>query len=302
MSQYKNKNKKIYAIPLLTLLGASVCAVSAMAEGPSPAANQAAPAATNAHPLDNIALQGKVLETMNAGGYTYLQLDSQKGKVWVAIPETKVNVGEEVSSAPGMVMRDFASKTLKRNFESIVFSPGLGAVAATAKVATAEQAAQKQTGSSNFSDALAAEANSDASGTAHSGQAEEGPVMGQNSSPGSAGAVVPSAAVKVEKASGDNGYSVGEIFTQATALDGKTVRVRAKIVKNSRMIMGKNWLHLQDGSGDPAKNQHDLVATTTEEATEGDVVTVQGIVAADRDFGAGYHYQVLLENAKVEKQ
>ena len=80
------------------------------------------------------------------------------------------------------------------------------------------------------------------------------------------------------------------------------MRVRGKVVKNSRMIMGKNWLHLQDGTGEPDKKQHDLVVTTMADATEGEIVTVEGVVAANRDFGAGYNYQVLIENAKVEKQ
>ena len=64
--------------------------------------------------------------------------------------------------------------------------------------------------------------------------------------------------------------------------------------------MGRNWLHLQDGTGDATKQEHDLVVTTTEEAQEGVILTVTGVVAADRDFGAGYRYKVLLENAKVE--
>jgi hypothetical protein len=72
-------------------------------------------------------------------------------------------------------------------------------------------------------------------------------------------------------------------------------------MKISRMIMGKNWLHLQDGTGNPLKNQHDLVVTTTEDAVEGTVVTVEGPLSAERDFGAGYKYDVIVENAKVEK-
>ena len=68
----------------------------------------------------------------------------------------------------------------------------------------------------------------------------------------------------------------------------------------SRQIMGKNWLHLQDGTGNPMKNQHDLVVTTLEEPKEGEVVTIEGVLAADRDFGAGYKYAVIVEDAKVE--
>lgn len=281
----------ILSLSLLALLSAGVCcAMAATQEKPAVDAVTAAEKATQTP--DETALQGKVLETMDAGGYTYLHLDSQRGKVWVAIPETKVAVGEEVSSAPGMIMRNFTSKTLNRTFESIVFSPGLGAVLSDAPAAPAQQ----QNQGDSFSQALEAEAR--AGGNPHAG----GAAMAQGNSVGSAGAIVPSAAIKVDKAPGSDSYSVGEIFAQAKQLDGKKVRVRGKVMKNSRMIMDRNWLHLQDGTGDPDKQQHDLVVTSTDDAAEGDIVTVWGTVAADRDFGSGYSYQVLIENATVEKK
>ena len=118
-------------------------------------------------------------------------------------------------------------------------------------------------------------------------------------SPGSAGAAAAKEAVQVHKAEGENAFQVAEVFAQAKELAGKTVRVRGRVVKVSRMIMGKNWLHLQDGTG--AEGQHDLVVTTTEEARAGEVVTVEGRPAADRDFGMGYRYAVLIEDAKVTR-
>ncbi len=71
------------------------------------------------------ALSGKVVETMDSGGYTYVSLEKNGQKTWVAMPQTKVAVGQEVTCQPGMVMRNFTSKTLKRTFDSIVFSGGL---------------------------------------------------------------------------------------------------------------------------------------------------------------------------------
>ena len=144
----------------------------------------------------------------------------------------------------------------------------------------------------SFADALAKE-----QGTA----SRPAPLQPQgNEAPGSARAVVPQAQLAIDKAEGENALRVAEIFAQAKALNGKTVRVRGKVMKNSRMIMARNWLHLQDGTGDATKQEHDLVVTTTDEAQEGAIVTVTGVVAADKDFGAGYRYRVLLENAKVE--
>lgn len=74
---------------------------------------------------DNQALTGKVIETMNAGGYTYVQIDNSGKNSWVAVPETKVVAGQEITFAPGAVMNNFESKTLKRKFDSIIFSSGV---------------------------------------------------------------------------------------------------------------------------------------------------------------------------------
>lgn len=63
--------------------------------------------------------------------------------------------------------------------------------------------------------------------------------------------------------------------------------------------MGKNWLHLQDGSGDPMKNTHDLVVTTTEEVSGPKIVTIEGTLAAEKDFGAGYKYTIIVEDSTV---
>jgi phosphopantetheine adenylyltransferase len=65
--------------------------------------------------------------------------------------------------------------------------------------------------------------------------------------------------------------------------------------------MGKNWIHLQDGSGDPMKNTHDLVVTTSETAAKDAVVVVEGVLSKDKDFGAGYRYQAIIEDAKISK-
>ena len=71
------------------------------------------------------ALTGKVAETMNSGGYTYICLENNGKKIWVAMPETKVKVGQQVTCQPGMEMKNFTSKTLKRTFDSVIFSGGL---------------------------------------------------------------------------------------------------------------------------------------------------------------------------------
>ncbi len=90
---------------------------------------------------------------------------------------------------------------------------------------------------------------------------------------------------------------MAEIFGNRSNLAGKHVLVRGKVVKFLPQIMGKNWLHLQDGSG--SKGTNDLTVTTGAIAKVGDVVLVNGVVSVDRDFGFGYSYEVILEDAKV---
>lgn len=81
--------------------------------------------AITASSVDNAPLSGKVVETMDSGGYTYALIEKNKQKTWVAVPQTKIAKGQNVSFQPGMEMENFESKTLKRKFERIVFSGGL---------------------------------------------------------------------------------------------------------------------------------------------------------------------------------
>ena len=107
--------------------------------------------------------------------------------------------------------------------------------------------------------------------------------------------------VKVPKASGPNARTVAEIVTKRIELKDKTVLVRGKVVKYTPEVMGKNWIHLRDGSGSAADNTHDVLVTTKDQARIGDVVVAKGVVHTDRDFGSGYSYKVLVEDATLQK-
>jgi len=73
---------------------------------------------------DTSSLSGKVVETMDSGGYTYVRLEKSGEKIWLAVPKMKVIVGQNMSFKPGIVMVNFESKTLKRKFDKIIFSEG----------------------------------------------------------------------------------------------------------------------------------------------------------------------------------
>jgi len=240
------------------------------------------------------AVKGKVLETMDAAGYTYLNLETDAGPKWIAVNQTAVTVGEEVTYMDGMVMQNFFSKTLDRTFPEIVFSGGLVGKGATPPAMPppgpgAETFSQPPgSGAGSFSQALTAESGAAAPGA--------GIVTGSQK------AVVPFAEIKVEKAPGENSYSVAEIFSKSAELNGKTVVVRGKVMKVSPRIMGRNWIHLQDGTGSPDSNTHDLVVTTLQEpAADWDIITMEGVLAANKDFGSGYSYVVIIEDANLKQ-
>ena len=75
-----------------------------------------------------------------------------------------------------------------------------------------------------------------------------------------------------------------------------------KVVKANSSIMGRNWIHIRDGSGAREKKDDDLTVTTQDGAAVGDIVVVKGVVHVDRDFGAGYSYPVVVEDAKVTRE
>lgn len=107
--------------------------------------------------------------------------------------------------------------------------------------------------------------------------------------------------IKVAKASGANTYTVAELISQASSLKDKAVTLRGQVVKFNPEIMGKNWIHLQDGSGSAAAQTHDLLVTSRATAQVGDVVTVSGTVRTNQAFAAGYSYKVMLEDALLTK-
>lgn len=107
--------------------------------------------------------------------------------------------------------------------------------------------------------------------------------------------------VKVAKAGGADGYTVGELNGKAAALKDKPVTVHAKVVKFSANIMGKNWVHVRDGSGAAKDGSDDVLVTTQEVAKVGDVVTFKGVLRTNKDFGAGYIYKVVVEDGKLQK-
>jgi hypothetical protein len=223
-------------------------------------------AAANASSGDILSgFSGKVVETMNAAQYTYVLVDTGPKKVWAAAPAFPVKVGDTVAIAEGMPMQKYHSKTLKRDFDVVYFT---GAVTVNGV---------KPAGSGGASEGMA--------------ELPKGhpPIDGLGT-----GKQVDFTGIK--KPAG--GKTVSEVWANKSKLKGQSVQLRGKVVKYNPNIMGKNWVHVQDGSGEAGSN--DLLVTTATDVKVGDTVLVTGVVATDKDFGANYKYAVMVEDAKVK--
>jgi hypothetical protein len=263
----KVMKKTIYLMLLMTCFLFAACkpqsAKTATKEKPVAEKSAAeAPAATSSPAQPSVAMNktGKVVETMNAGGYTYVQVDTGTEKFWAAAPEFEVNKGETVTVPPGAPMTNYHSKTLDRDFDLVYFVPSVVVGDATAALSTSHHIPPGHP-AINRSDAKAV--GIDLTG--------------------------------IKRAEG--GKTVGEIFAEKADLAGKEISVRGKVVKYNPQIMGVNWVHIQDGTGE--KGTNDLTVTTSDSVKTGDTVLVKGPLTLNKDFGGGYTYDVIIENGKV---
>ena len=217
---------------------------------------------------------GTVLETMDAAGYTYMRLKTSDGEIWAAVQKVSIKKGSEVTIVNATPMNGFESKTLKRKFDRIVF----GNLSAGTGAATSPPVFAPGHVSSVDKQATIKEQ--------HAGVANASPDVGK---------------IKVKKAEGADGKTVAKIYAYKASLKEAPVSVRGKVVKYNPGIMGKNWVHLRDGSGSPEKKDNDITVTTLDTVAVGDVVLVKGKLHLDRDFGSGYSYAVIIEEGKVVK-
>jgi hypothetical protein len=213
----------------------------------------------NPHATPGSESTGTVIATEQADPYTYVQIEIEGENIWFAVPAATFTLGEEVfSPSGGLPMKDFYSKTLDRTFDMVYFAGSIKRVNAPEVEALPPGHPPIDEAKTPSPDEI------DLSG--------------------------------IEPPEG--GKTVAEIFREKDTLAGNPVLVRGKAVKVANGILGKNWIHLRDGSGENGSN--DLTVTTTNNVSVGALITVKGILALDRDFGSGYKYDVLLENADIQ--
>ena len=200
-----------------------------------------------------------VKETMASAGYTYIRVEEKGKTFWIALPETEVSVGEEISFYEQMLMENFSSRSLNRTFDRILFVEAINK--GTEMPTKAKASPNKE--------------------TVKTSTAPPNPVA-QKTAVGR--------------------FTVEELFAQKDTLNGKVIELRGKVSKLSKQIMGTDWIHLQDGTGDIANKTNKIIVRTTQSGISvGDELTAKGVLHVNKDFGHGYFYPVIVEEAVITK-
>lgn len=202
-----------------------------------------------------------VKEVIQTSSYTYLRVDKNNEEQWIAVDKMDAGEGDIVYYEEEMEMKNFKSPELGRTFESVYF------------IAEISNQPIKH----------------DMPGGVHGGMG--GDMQGtQPQKP-----VLSKLDIMIEQPEG--GTTIANLYAKRDKYGGKMVTVRGQVTKVNESIMGTNWVHLQDGTADG--DNFDLTITTQDAHDVGEVVTYSGILSLDKDFGAGYFYALIVEDAVV---
>jgi len=218
-----------------------------------------------ASPVPAGMVRGTVLETMNSGGYTYVFIETDHDKRWMATRQTAVQVGDTVQALQGMPMTEFESKSLNRTFDVIYFLAGLENLSAPAP----------------------------AEGQPSGALPSEHPSI-------DGAAETPAADINVSEL--EPGENIAYVHANKDALADQQISLRGKVVKYNAGILGWNFIHIQDGSGDAADGNHDLTVTSKAATAVGETVVITGTIILNKDFGSGYSFPVMMEDADLETE
>jgi hypothetical protein len=209
-----------------------------------------------------------VQEVLQAGQYTYLKVKEGDDELWIAVNAFQAEVGKTYYYKDGMEMKNFHSKELNRDFPIVYFI-----------------------------NEISTDPEMKAVGNQMSGHGQMDPVeMGGQTPAQGVKPVIEKKDVKVTPAAG--GITIADLFSKKDKYSGKTVKIKGQVVKFNPEIMGKNWIHIQDGT--ESNGDFDITVTSSSAVKVGDMITVEGKVSLDKDFGAGYFYKVIVEDAIIK--
>jgi hypothetical protein len=223
---------------------------------------------TNSGDAGNEDQKATVKEVIQTSAYTYLRVKKGRQEQWIAVNKADIAEGAVVYYEEGMEMKNFKSTELGRTFESVYFVQAI----------SDQPIKQGMPGGMQ--------------GNPHGGNMGGGMMGDQPQKP-----VISRLEIQVDQVEG--GTAIGDLFAKRKDYEGKMVTVRGQVTKVNTGIMGRNWVHLQDGTADG--ENFDLTLTTAHNPEVGQVVTFSGILSLDKDFGAGYFYEIILENAEPVK-
>lgn len=206
----------------------------------------------------------KVDEVIQTSNYTYLKVSDNGAENWIAVTRQEAAAGEVYYYDQALEMKNFNSKELNRTFETIYFVQGLSKEPIAASAAPA--------GMGGMTGDMAAK---------HTGKI----------------ALEKKAGINIAPAEGS--VSIAQLWADKDKYSGKVIKIKGQVVKINEEVMGKNWIHIQDGSGD--SGNFDLAVTTLDGMKMDDVVTFEGTITLNKDFGAGYFYELIMEDAKLVK-
>jgi len=213
------------------------------------------------HPANHKIVVTEVLQTSN---YTYLHVKENDSLKWLAVPSMQASAGETYYYADGLPMQQFESKELHRKFDEVIFLGGVSAEPIGSKpVATPAHRMQPGDASQPYTRKATPDVKKD---------------------------------IKIETPS--DCISIADLFAKKDSYAGKTVRVKGQVTKYSAEIMNKNWIHLQDGT--TSNGKFDLTITSAGATKTGDIITVEGKIVLNKDFGYGYTFEVMMEDASVK--
>lgn len=211
-------------------------------------------------------------EILQAAMYSYLLVTENGNDFWIAVEQSELKVGDTYYFSKFLEMNDFHSKDLNRTFESVLFVENL-----------------------SFKPIPAAEVNMDEDHS-HDGHSHDGHSHDEHSPIESAGKpVMQKHDEKVSPIEGS--ITLAELGAKRETYNEKIVKVAGKVVKFNPGIMGVNWVHIQDGTENAGF--YDLTITTLDEVAVGDIAVFEGKLALKKDFGSGYFYDIILQEAKA---
>jgi hypothetical protein len=194
-----------------------------------------------------------ITEVVQTSNYTYLQVEENDKKFWIAVVRVEAKPGDSVYYTRSSEMKDFKSKELGRTFPSVFFvDDPSNKLIRPDKPATQPLTPRK---------------------------------------------VEIKRWTEVSITPPKGAITIADLYKNPGMYAGKTVTIRGMVVRYNEKIMNKNWVHIQDGTD--FSDRFDLTITTMDSLIVGNTATFKGVVALNKDFGSGYTYDVIVEQAKA---